>query len=145
MRDPGAYSLVELVFVLMLLGLLAGLGAPPLRQALAGARARAARDIVSREVTRARALAVARGGAALLLDTRRPSVWIEAPDTVTAPRWLDVGDRLSVSADGAAADTVRIRFDRAGLGVVANRTLRFRAGNALAGLTVSSYGRVRAW
>ena len=38
-----------------------------------------------------------------------------------------------------------VRFDGLGLGQVASTTVRFRRGDAEAGLTLSSYGRVRRW
>ncbi len=144
MSRSAAYSLAELTVALLLLTVLLGLALPPFRRALAFAEARSARDVVAGEAARARALAAARGGADVVLDVNARRVWIEAVDTSTAPRPLGDG-RLRVSADGTSADTIRLRYDGLGLGVLANRTLRFRAGPAEAGLTISSYGRVRSW
>ena len=53
--------------------------------------------------------------------------------------------RVTVSSPGFAGDTIAIRYDAIGIGRIANRTLRFERGHAVAGLTVSAYGRVRAW
>ena len=144
MNRRSGYSLLEITVVLLLLGVLLGLTVPPFQRALAYAEARSARDVVAGEAARARALAAARGGADVVLDVNRRRVWIEARDTATAPRPLGDG-RLRVWADGVAADTIRLRYDALGLGVLASRTLRFRAGVAEAGLTISSYGRVRSW
>ena len=144
MRRP-AYTLIELACTLMLIAVLLGLAAPPLGRALAWTRVRAARDVVAAEAARARSLAVARGGADLVLDLRHARAWLTAPDTVTPP--VEVADQrvVRLSADGADGDTVRIAFDALGLGRVASRTLRFRAAAAEARLTLSSYGRVRLW
>ncbi|HEX9107250.1 MAG TPA: hypothetical protein VF832_08475 [Longimicrobiales bacterium] len=141
---PG-HSLLELSFVLLLLGVLLGAGLPPLRRAMAWAQARSARDAVALQAARARALAVARGGADLVLDLPHARAWIESSDTVLAPVVLGDERLLILSADGSPADTVRIGWDGLGVGRIASRTLRFRAGAAEARLTVSGYGRVRAW
>ncbi len=140
-----AYTIVELACALMLVAVLLGLAAPPLRRALAWTRVRAARDVVAAEATRARALAVARGGAELVLDLRHARAWLAASDTSTTP--VPVADErlVRVLADGADGDTLRIGFDALGLGRIASRTLRFRAAGAEARLTFSAYGRVRSW
>ena len=52
---------------------------------------------------------------------------------------------VAVSSPGFGGDTIVIRYDAIGLGRIANRTLRFERGRAVAGLTISAYGRVRAW
>ncbi len=142
--DAG-YTVVELIVVLALVGLLLGLAAPPVERALAWARVRGARDVVVMETARARALAVARGGAQLVLDLPRARAWIEAADTATPPESVGDERRLTLTAEGATGDTVRIAYDGLGLGRMAGRTLRFRSGSAEARLTISGYGRVRAW
>ena len=144
-RNSPGYTLFELIIVLGLLGLLLGLAAPPVARALAWARVRTARDVVAMGTARARALAVARGGAELVLDLPRARAWIEAPDTATPPELVGDARWLRLSADGAGGDTVRIGYDDLGLGRMAGRTLRFRSGSAEARLTVSAYGRVRTW
>ncbi len=144
-RTRPAYTLLELVATLALLAVLVGLAQPPLERALAWARVRTARDLVAMATARTRALAVARGGAALVLDLRTARAWIEAGDTCTPPEAIGDDRRLRLIADGAAGDTVRIAYDGTGLGRLAGRTLRFRSGTAEARLTVSAYGRVRAW
>ncbi len=142
---PKGYTLVELMVVLALLALLLALAAPPVTRALAWARVRAARDIVAMGTARARALAVARGGAALVLDLPRARAWLEAADTSTPPEPVGDERHVTVTVDGAAGDTVRIAYDALGLGRMAGRTLHFRSGPAEARLTISGYGRVRAW
>lgn len=144
MKRP-AYTLVELAIALLCLAVLLGLAAPPLRRALAWTRVRAARDVVAAQAARARALAVARGGAELVLDLRHARAWLAAADTATPA--IPVADErlVRMSADGADSDTLRIAFDGVGLGRVASRTLRFRTAGAEARLTLSGYGRVRLW
>ena len=139
-----AYSLLELCVTLLLLAVLLGLAAPPVRRALTRARVRSAREVVAMELARTRALAVAHGGAALVLDLPRARAWVESGGTTTPPVVVADDRLLRVSADGAAGDTIRIAFDALGLGHIASRTLRFRSGDLEARLTVSSYGRVRS-
>lgn len=144
-RAVRGYTLLELVAALALTAFLLGLAVPPVRRALAWVRARAARDAVAMGTARARALAVARGGAELVLDLRRATVWLEARDTATPPEPIGDARFLAVSAEGAAGDTVRVAYDGMGLGRMAGRTLRFRAGGAEARLTISAAGRARTW
>lgn len=139
------HTLLELCVVLALLALLIGLAAPPVRRAIALARVHAARDLMWSQLARARALAVARGGAGLVLDAARAQAWIEAADTSTGVAALAEAGTVAITVDGAQIDRVRIEFDGLGLGRIASRTLRFRSGGVEAGLTLSSYGRVRVW
>lgn len=139
------FSLVEMLTALVLAGVLLGLGAPPVRRALAWARVRSARDLVASQLARARSVAVMRGGADLVLDVRRGRAWIEAVDTSTPASAVADAEGVRISADGLAGDTVRIGYDGMGIGRLASRTLRFRAGAVEARMTISSYGRVRTW
>jgi hypothetical protein len=54
----------------------------------------------------------------------------------------DLGVHVLLSGNRSA---VEIAFDALGLGRIASQTLRFRLESQEAGLTVSSFGRVRRW
>lgn len=144
--SPGT-TLIELVFALTLLAILCGLAYPPLQQGLDRYAVRSARDALASGVARARAVAVARSGADLVVDVAAARFWIEAApgDTVGAPVDLAARYRVRFTVDGAAADRVALHFDGLGLGRLANRTFRLRRGGAEANLTLSSFGRPRRW
>lgn len=139
------FTLVEVVLVLCLVGILTSLATPALSAGRDGAAVRAARDQVAAALTYTRAAALARGGAALVVDVERANLWVRdaAGDTVARP--LDLRARYGVAVTTRGGPTVEIRYDAMGIGRLASRTLRFRRGRARAVLTVSAYGRVRAW
>jgi len=132
--------------VLALLALLLGAAAPALGGALDGYAVRVARDGLAAELARTRMAAVSHGGAELVVDPAAGRAWIvtRAGDTIRGAV-LGEGLDIQVTPDGAAGGAVAIRFDGLGVGRLASRTVRFRRGRAEAGLTISSYGRVRAW
>lgn len=140
-------TLIELVFVLTLIAILAGIGVPPLRRAADAVGARSARDALAASVARARALAVARGGAELIVDARAGSFWIESPSgrAVGEPVDLAARFRVQLHVEGAADEPVALVFDGRGLGRMTNRTFEVRRGSARARLTLSAYGRPRRW
>lgn len=146
-NPPSGTTLLELVLVLTILGVLFGIAHSPLRRGLDGMAARGARDALAVGVARARAAAVGRGGATLLVDLRRAAFWVEdlAGDTVGAPVDLAARYRVQVALDGAPAERVALRFDGLGIGRVTNRTFQLRRGRAEARLTLSAYGRPRSW
>lgn len=143
---PG-YSLTELILVVALTGMLIGLATMPMRPVLDRYAVRTARDALATAVARTRATAVARGGAILVVEPAAgtANTFTIAGDPVGAP--VDLGGvyRVKLSADGRSAEVIELYFDGLGIGRVANRTFRFRRGEAEAGLTLSSYGRVRVW
>lgn len=140
-------TLVELVFVLLLLGVLLGLASPPLMRGLHRHAVRSARDVIAAELARARTVAVARGGAVLVLDLAGGQCWIEtvAGDTAGSPIQLAREFRVDLAVDGADDDQLALRFDGLGIGRMMNRTIRIRRGEAEVGLTLSTHGRVRRW
>jgi type II secretory pathway pseudopilin PulG len=139
--------LLELAVVLSILGVLVGLAYPSLRRGLDGIAARGARDALGMGVARARAAAVARGGAALIVDIQGARFWVEAAAGDTVGRPVDIGKRYGVrlALEGAPAERVALRFDGLGIGRVTNRTFQVRRGRAEAHLTLSAYGRPRVW
>src|SRR5690606_18636107 len=83
-------------------------------------------------IARARATALTRGGAVLVVDVAAGRFWIETPggERVGDPvdLWRDYGVRLAV--DGGGEARLSLRFDGLGLGRMANRTLRVVRGGA---------------
>jgi hypothetical protein len=108
---------------------------------------RGARDTLGVGVARARIAAVARGGAALIVDLDEARFWVEASagDTVGMPVDLAARYGILLELDGAPAERVTLRFDGLGIGRVTNRTFQFRRGRAESRLTLSAYGRPRSW
>lgn len=140
-------TLIEVLTVLAVLATLLGLAALPLRATLDRVAAAAARDAVASALVRARTLAVARGGARVVLELEPPRAHLltAGGELVGDPLDLGAAYGVAVSADGNAGVAVDLRFDAYGIGRMASRTLRFRRGAAEARLTLSSYGRVRPW
>lgn len=144
---PPGMTLIELALVLLVLGLLLGLSGPRLMRGLHRHAVRSARDVIVAELARARAVAVARGGAVLVLDVAGARCWIEtaAGDTAGPPVELAQDFGVDLAVDGAGAQRIALRFDGLGIGRMVNRTIRIRRGGLELGLTLSTYGRVRRW
>lgn len=144
--SPGT-TLIELLFTLGLLAVLAALAYSPLRRGMDQLAVRSARDALAAGVARARAAAILRGGAALVVDVAGARFWIEAADGDAVAPPVDLGRLYGVRLEvaGAAESPVRLGFDGRGLGRLANRTFSVRRGSAVAGLTLSTYGRPRPW
>ena len=142
--SPG-HTLPELCALLAALGIALLIVAPAVARTLDGLAVRSARDAVVVEATRARMLARARGGAILHLDAQLGAVWVSgvAGDTLSDPIPLTARFRARIELGTVSAATVA--YDHLGLGRLANRTVRFVRNDADARLTVSAYGRVRAW
>ncbi|MGH7443938.1 MAG: pilus assembly FimT family protein [Longimicrobiales bacterium] len=142
-RLPG-HTLIELAAVLAAVGIALAIAAPILSGTLDGLAVRAARDATVAELARARLLARLHGGAMVVLDATGGAVWIEAEgDTLGTP--IDLSGQYHASLDLSGDSRAVIVYDRLGLGRLANRTIRLVRGDADARLTVSAYGRVRAW
>lgn len=141
------YTLVELVLLMVLVGVLVGLLAPATARVRDTLAVRAARDATAAALARTRMVAIAAGGARLVvvLDSALIAVEAVAGGARTPPPLQlrrDYG--VSVHTSGSS-DTVGVEYDALGLGRVASRTLTFRRGAASAGVTVSAFGRVRRW
>ncbi len=142
------HTLIELLIVLALLALAIGLAYPAARAASDAWAVRGARDAVGAAIAGARAAALTQRGAEVLLVPLDGTVLTRAGTADAPPRphlALTRDWRVRLSSPGFTGDTIAIRYDAIGIGRIANRTLRFERGRAVAGLTVSAYGRVRTW
>ena len=145
MRTPqtGA-TLYELLITLALIGVLATLTAPQLKSTMEILAVRAARESAFGMFTRGRALALEQGGAILEVSARDDRVTIRSPSgSIQDELWLGE-QRVDLLPDGGP-DPVQLRYDAYGLGRMMSRTITLASGPARAGLTVSSFGRVRRW
>ena len=130
-------TLLEAVAVLVLLGVLTGLAGPPLTRLRDRAEAHAAREALIGRIVRARAAAVAAGGATLLVRPGPPRTQlVVAGDTLPADA---LGGSPGLGLRGGRP--VELDFDGLGLGRFANATIRLEHGGASSTVVVSSYGR----
>lgn len=146
-RIQSGTTLVELVFALVLLAVLFGVAVPPLREGLDRSAVRGARDALAAGVAHARVVAVARGGAVVVVEPEAARFRVETWDGDLAGEPVDLAARYGVRLEvrGGETDEVALHFDARGIGRVANRTFVFRRGGAEAGLTLSGHGRARRW
>lgn len=138
---PRGTGLAELLVALSLLGLLLAIGmrgGAVLRDrwAITGAR-----EALIELVHEARARAVERGGATVVLDAGAHLVRLEAGgDSI---RRLPLRTDFGVELDLGAREEVRLVYDAAGVGRMASRTLALTRGRTTVRLVVSTYGRIR--
>lgn len=140
-RVGGGFTVPELLTVLLLLSLGVSVLAPTARRLVDRMAVLAAREAVVGMIVRARAQAVAVGGAELELDPVGNRVAVLEVAGSAGSIDLDREFGVDLGPDGAAA--TRLRFDPLGLGRAANRTLELRRGRVADTLTISAYGRVR--
>ncbi|MEJ2504365.1 MAG: hypothetical protein P8177_13805 [Gemmatimonadota bacterium] len=91
-----------------------------------------------------RIAAVAHGGAALILDPRTARVWTRYQRGGQG-RTVDLAGRYGARLVVGSGEPVIVPYDALGIGRVGSRTIEVRRGGAVAGLTVSAYGRFRRW
>lgn len=133
------------MLVVSLLGIFCTLAMPQARHGLDAVRVRSARESAFGVAMRARSLAIAHGGANLVIDVRARTVSaVDESGTVAEQTSLSPYD-VDIFTDGSTSSRIVLRYDGLGIGRMASRTLRFRRGAAEAGLTFSSYGRIRRW
>jgi Tfp pilus assembly protein FimT len=135
-------SLTELLLALCIMGILFMLAAPAARNGLDIVNVRAARETAFALTTRTRSVALARGGADIVFDSASRNARVIGSDGVIVETASFA--EYAVEIPGASPPAV-LRYDARGIGRMASRTIRFVRGDAEAGLTVSSYGRVRRW
>jgi Tfp pilus assembly protein FimT len=136
------HTLVELTFVLLLVGVAAASVAPTARQAQERAAVVAAREAVVGLLAEARLAAIESGGASVRIasDTGIAEALARGTTLRRVALATDFGVTLEVGGSGSS---VELRYDALGLGRMTSLTIVFRRGQAAAELIVSSYGRVR--
>ena len=137
-------TLAESLLALTIVGILGALAVPEARRGLDTVKVRGARETAFGVAARTRTVALAHGGADFVVDLNGKSASIvnAAGSTIATVSFADYG--IDILAAGATARVV-LHYDSRGIGRMASQTLRFRRGDAEAGLTFSSYGRVRRW
>ena len=139
-RHRTGSTLLELVVVIIVAGVLAGLAVPPLRDATARRAAQAAARDLALLLGTARQIAATRlDGAAVVFDTAAAVVQLRAGhrDVRTLDLRAAYGVRLRTTRDSVA-------YDSRGLGIgAANATLVVERSAAAETLVVSRLGRLR--
>jgi type II secretory pathway pseudopilin PulG len=138
---PGT-TLLELLFVLMIVALVTTMALPSALHARRVLAVRAARAELSSAVATARSAAVLNGGAALTIDMVQGVVWLEALDGSRIGPVHELAARHGVKLESERS-RVTVTYDALGIGRLANATIRVRRGEVTAGFTISAYGRVR--
>jgi prepilin-type N-terminal cleavage/methylation domain-containing protein len=146
-RTPRGVTLLELLLSLVLMGVLLGMAAVPVAWAGDVLAVRAARAALVNAAATARVLATRHGGATMVIHAASGTVSLETRDGVVVDTVARLGSAHGVRLefDDAGLEAASIRFDGLGLGRLANRTVRVQRGAVAGGVTISAYGRVRAW
>jgi type II secretory pathway pseudopilin PulG len=135
------HTLVELTFVLLLVGVAASSVAPTARQARDWAAVAAAREAVVGLLVEARQAAIEAGSGSAHFSTMTGVVQVSSAGTML--RRVDLTAEFGVSLElSGARSEVELRYDPLGLGRMASQTVVVRRGRAVTALTVSAYGRV---
>jgi len=145
MRRRTGTTLADLIITLSILGIVLGIAAPRVATLRAHGAVRSARDAAAAAIERARSLSVARGNARVIIDPAAGTLTMESPVGVPVESPLRLAATYGVTVAAGASRAVAIDFNAMGLGVVASRTITITRGVARAGLSVSSWGRVRRW
>ena len=136
------FTLFELTGVLTLLALAASLSFPMGLSVRDRLSVTGAREELVGVIARARAEALRRGGASLIVVRHPAEIRIEASGELL--HRVDIGAtwRTELVLSGGRP-TVELRFDASGLGRMAATSVTFTRGSAVARLIVSAYGRIR--
>jgi Tfp pilus assembly protein FimT len=137
-------TIFELLITLALIGVLVSISAPHLGGTMNILAVRAARERTFGVFARARALALHEGGAVVELSAAQDRIAIRSPSGAIAHELLLSEQHVDLLPDGTT-DPVLLHYDAYGLGRMMSRTITLQTGDAIAGLTVSSFGRVRRW
>ena len=136
------FTLPELVGVLALLAVVAGLSFPVGRNLSERLSVVGAREEFVGLITRARGEAL-RGGGSSLIVTRNPAeVRVEVNGEILSRVDLGATWRIELALSGGRP-FVELRFDGTGLGRMSARSVTFTRGSAVARLIISAYGRIR--
>jgi type II secretory pathway pseudopilin PulG len=136
------HTLVELLFVLTLMGAAGASLAPSARRYRERAAVVAAREVLVGVLAEARVAAMESGAATVHISSDPGAAGASVGDSTI--RFVPLGDEYGVALTLSRGQTeAEIHFDALGLGRVASQTIGFHRGAASAELVVSSYGRVR--
>jgi Tfp pilus assembly protein FimT len=140
-------SLVEILFVLCLIGVLLMLGGASYGSARDVAAVRAARDEIVAASARTRAYAVRHGGGALTIDGVAGTLRIVTRDSaINVTEVMSDALGVTVAVDGSRGLTsATLQYDALGIGRLASRTITLSRGSVSGGVTFSAYGRPRIW
>jgi Tfp pilus assembly protein FimT len=140
-----AHTLVELLTALLLTAILLAIAMPRVSAWRDAAAARAARDELAARLAWTRIAAASHGGAALVLDIPAARYRVELVDGIAAHSG-DLRALFGVVIESTTTqDSLVLRYDALGIGRTTGGTLRVRRGAAVAGLTITPYGRYRRW
>jgi Tfp pilus assembly protein FimT len=137
-------TLFELLLVFSLISVFAALTFPAMRSGIAALSSRTARETAFGLFARARALAVQQGGAEIELSARDDRLIIRTSSGAIEHVHNFAEQQVDLLFDGKV-DPIVLRYDAYGLGRMMSRTVTFRTRGQIAGLTISSFGRVRRW
>ena len=138
------HTLLELAVALLLTATLASAMVPAAARYRRRSAVLAARESVAGLLAEARGVAPAFAGAVVRIESDPWRAWIEVADSMGRSVQLEEGAGVEVILSRGRRRT-EVAYDALGIGRVASETLRFRRGEAEAGLTVSGFGRVRRW
>jgi prepilin-type N-terminal cleavage/methylation domain-containing protein len=139
---PGI-TLLEMLITLSVIAVLMSIALPKFHKSIDILAVRAARESAFGSFSRARMIAQQHGGAAIELNSIEDRITVRTPAGAIVNEELFAPQDVDLELDGA--DSVTLRYDGYGLGRMMSRTLSLRARSAQAGLTISSFGRVRRW
>jgi prepilin-type N-terminal cleavage/methylation domain-containing protein len=141
MRYRAGYSLIELVFVLMLMAILLGIVTAPVARMRDVLAVRGARSELAALVAVTRSTAIAAGGATLVVDVEAGSAWIESGGARVGDV-QHIAGRHHVELTSSRA-RLSLRYDALGIGRMSNAVVRVKSGGVTGTITISAYGRVR--
>lgn len=144
MHTRSGTTILELFIALALIGILLSIATPSLRATFDLLAVRAAREAAFGLFSRARVLALQHGGAELELNAAADRITLRRASGAIESEQHFTEHHVDLSFDGGQ-DPIVLRYDAYGLGRMMSRTVRFTARTAQAGVTVSSFGRVRRW
>jgi prepilin-type N-terminal cleavage/methylation domain-containing protein len=139
------YTLLEILIVLMVTAILLSIAVPAGARWRDAAAARAARDELASRLCWTRIAAASHGGATLVLDIQAARYRVDLGNGGFAHAG-DLRRAHGVHLGMATArDSLVLRYDAVGIGRTTGGTLHVRRGAAVAGLTITPYGRFRRW
>jgi type II secretory pathway pseudopilin PulG len=141
-RGSGAgHTVVELLFVLLLLGVTTASVAPAARRQRDRALVTGAREAVVGLLAEARAVAMESGSASVRIVAAPARA--EAVSGARILRAVAIAEDFGVTLSVGGSGEVELSFDALGLGRMSGQTIGFARGSEAAQLVVSGYGRVR--